>query len=144
MANDLNDCKFIGRLAADPDHRVTPSGMDVTNIRLAVGKRWRDKDTGEQREETQWIPVTLFKGAARVVDQFCRKGSQIFVTGEWHTREYEKDGQKQYFTSIRARDFQLLGGNPNAGTGQQSGQNSAPPQQPPMGGPDEFSDDIPF
>lgn len=133
MANDLNQCNFIGRLGRDPEQRVFPSGDMVANATLAVGSKWKAKDSGEIKEATEWVRLVFNGKTAEIACQYLRKGSQIFVTGEMRTREWEKDGVKHYSTEIRVNNFQMLGSKQDGqqGThGQDQGQPPAPRQTP--------------
>lgn len=144
---DLNLCVFIGRLGKDPEVRYTPSGDPVCNISLAVGKKWKDKQSGETKEQTTWVNLAFWGKAAELLGQYAKKGSQLRVNGEYSVRKWQdKEGRDVYTTEIKVQDFQLLGGKPE---GAQGGQQQAPqqrqqaPQQRPAasGGMD---DDIPF
>lgn len=112
MANDLNQCNFIGRLGRDLELRTFPSGDQVANGTLAVGSKWKDKQTGEAKESTEWVRLNFHGKSAEIAAQYLRKGSQIFVTGEMRTREWEQDGVKRYSTEIRVSNFQMLGQRP--------------------------------
>ena len=157
MANDLNQCIFVGRLGKDPELRNMPSGDAAVNISIAVGKAWTDKSSGEKRESTTWVPVSFFGRTAEIVARYCKKGSQILVTGEFSVRKYtDRDGNEKYATEIRGDRLQLLGGRDDNG-GQQGGgapqqrqqapqqqRQAAPQQQRAQGGFDQMDDDIPF
>jgi len=105
MANDLNVCTFIGRLGADPEVRTAGSSK-VANLRLAVGESWKDKSTGERKEKTEWISVTVWgDGLVDVVEKYTKKGSKLYVSGKMQTRSYEKDGQTRYSTEIVLQGF---------------------------------------
>ena len=124
MANDLNQCTFTGRLGRDPETRAFPSGDEVTNLRLAVGSKWRDKQTGEVKERTEWISVICAGGLSKVASQYLRKGDQVLISGELRNREWEQDGQKRYATEIRADKLLMLGsrqGQGGQGQGDQGG-----------------------
>jgi single-strand DNA-binding protein len=141
MANDLNQCTFIGRLGRDPELRRTPSGDAVVNISIAVGKSWKDKNTQEKKETTTWVPISFFGRTAEVVAEYCKKGSQVLVVGEFTVRPYkDKDGNDQKFTEIRGDRLQLLG-SPGQGGGSAPAPAPRPQQKAQQGG---FDDDIPF
>lgn len=132
MANDLNQCNFVGRLGRDPETRTFPSGDMVANATLAVGSKWKDKSTGELKESTEWVRLVFNGKSAEIAAQYLRKGSQIFVTGEMRTREWEQDGVKRYSTEIRVNNFQMLGPKQDSQQGAQDhnqGQSPAPRQQ---------------
>ena len=139
MANDLNHCTFTGRLGRDPETRAFPSGDEVTNLRLAVGSKWRDKQTGEVKERTEWISVICAGGLSKVASQYLRKGDQVLISGELRNREWEQDGQKRYATEIRADKLLMLGsrqGQGGQGQGDQGGyggQQQGQYQQPTQG-----------
>lgn len=147
MANDLNRCDFIGRLGADPEIRNLPSGDPVANMRLAVGSSWKDKQ-GEKQERTEWVPVCVFGGLAKVVEQYLRKGSQVYVSGRFQTRQWEKDGEKRYTTEIVVDQkgvLQMLGGKNEAPRAQGQPRNDANEASKTFQKPaDDFDDDIPF
>lgn len=141
----LNKVMVIGNLGADPEMSYLPSGSAVVNLSLATTDKWKDKNTGEQKEQTEWHRVTFFGRAAEVIAEYCRKGSSMYVEGSLQTRKWQdKDGNDRYTTEIKGRDFQFLGG----GQGGQGGQKPEPrkPSQPdePQGKQDDFDDDIPF
>ena len=121
MANDLNHCIFIGRLGRDPEVKYLANGDAVCNISIAVGKSWTDKNTKEKKESTVWVPVSFFGKTAEIVGQYCRKGSQLQVSGEFNVRKYtDKDGVEKYQTDIRGDRMQLLGGKPDGAGGGRS------------------------
>lgn len=154
MANDLNQCNFIGRLGRDLETRTFPSGDQVANGTLAVGSKWKDRNTGEAKESTEWVRLVFHGKTSEIATTYLRKGSQIFVTGEMRTREYEQDGVKKYSTEIRVNNFQMLGAKPEGDGGQQSRSAPAPQQRPPQrsapppqsggSGFDDFPDDVNF
>lgn len=137
MSMDLNQCQFIGRLGADPEARSMPSGDRVTNIRLAVG--WKTKE----KEGVEWVPVVFFGRTAEVVSEYLRKGSKIFVSGRFRTQSWEKDGEKRYRTEVVGEWMQMLDSKPANGT---TRTNDKPQRSEPNvdKGDDAFSDDIPF
>jgi len=148
MSNDLNLCQFIGRLGKDPEMRYMPNGDAVASFSIACGSKWKDKQSGEQREATEWIRVTAFRRLAEIVGEYLKKGSQIYVSGKMKTRTYEKDGQTHYSTEIIADQLQMLGSKPQ-GTTQQQG--ATQPQggggargSAPAAAEPGFDDDIPF
>ncbi len=146
----LNEVKLIGRLGGDPEVKQMPNGESVANLTLATGKKWKDKNTGEQREKTEWHRIVVFGKLADICGQYLRKGSMVYFCGELETRVWEKDGVKQYTTEIKAKDMLMLGGRDDAQGGgsapaaarpaqaQRSAQAQAQPTQ------DSFEDDVPF
>lgn len=145
MANDLNQCNFIGRLGADPETRYSPSGDAICSFRIAVG--WK----GKEKEGTEWVPVTAFGKLAEICGQYLKKGAQVFISGRFKTDEYEKDGIKRYITKIIADQMQMLGGRPEGQSDRPAPRREAPSQGEPTGGSagtgnsfDDFDQDIPF
>lgn len=153
MARGINKVILVGNLGADPETRYMPSGGAVTNLRIATSDSWRDKNTGEQQERTEWHRVVLFNRLAEVAAEYLRKGSQVYLEGRLQTRKWQgQDGQDRYTTEIVANEMQMLGRSGSGGgyqsTGQSGGTN-APREETTssaaMDGPsDDFDDDIPF
>jgi len=143
MARGINKVILIGHLGADPETRYMPSGSAVTNLRLATSESWRDKETGEQQERTEWHNVAMFGRLAEIAAEYLRKGSQVYIEGRLRTRKWQdRDGHDRYTTEIVANEMQMLGGRPGAGAparSQPAQSGSAPP--PPA---EDFDDDIPF
>jgi single-strand DNA-binding protein len=132
-----------------------PSGMTVTNIRIATSESWKDKASGAQQERTEWHSIALFGRLGEIAAEYLRKGSQVFVEGKLRTRKWQdKQGNDRYTTEIIADNMQMLGarggGGGGMGGGTDRGGASAPPrddydQSPaPAGGKEDFDDDIPF
>jgi len=167
MARGINKVILIGNLGADPETRAMPSGTTVANLRVATSESWRDKQTGEQQERTEWHRVALFGRLAEVAGEYLRKGSQVYIEGSLRTRKWQdKQGNERYSTEIIGNDLQMLGGRGGAGaaagagasaeTGGRSGgggggaASSAPTysEESAAGGnaarSEEFDDDIPF
>ena len=148
MANDLNLFVCIGRLGRDPEVRYMPNGDAAVNISLAVGKSWKDKNSGEKKEVTTWVPVSFFGKTAEIVGEYCRKGSQLQITGEFSVRKYtDKDGNEKTITEIKGDRMQLLGGKPEGGGGAPQQQRQAAPAQraaAPARRNEPADDDIPF
>ena len=156
MARGVNKVILVGNLGNDPDMRYTAGGAAVANISIATAESWKDKNTGEQQERTEWHRVVFFGRLAEIVGEYLRKGSQIYVEGRLQTRKWtNKEGHDQYTTEIVANEMQMLGGRASGGSANydsapQQQQNSAPtPQQaaPASSSPapaDDFDDDIPF
>lgn len=142
MANDLNQCNFIGRLGKDPESRAMPSGEQVANISIAVG--WKGKD----KEGVEWVPVVFFGRLAEVVIQYLKKGSKIQVTGRFRTQKFQdKEGKDRYKTEIVAHQMQMLDSKP--ADGEQAERpartaNKPAPAAAATAGAAEFDDDIPF
>jgi single-strand DNA-binding protein len=111
MARGINKVILVGNLGADPETRYTASGSAVTNIRLATSESWRDKQTGENQERTEWHRVVFFNRLAEIAGEYLRKGSQVYIEGSIRTRKWQdQSGQDRYTTEIVAGEMQMLGG----------------------------------
>ena len=117
MARGINKVILVGNLGADPETRYTPSGTAITSIRIATSESWKDKQTGEQQERTEWHRVDFFGRLAEIAGEYLKKGRQVYVEGKLRTDEYEKDGVKRYSTKIVADEMQMLGGREGGGEG---------------------------
>ena len=107
---DLNQCNFIGRLGADPEIRYMPNGDPVANFSIAVGEKWTDKQTGEAKENTEWVRIVAFRKLAEIIAEYLKKGSQVFISGKLKTRKWQdQNGQDRYTTEIIADQMQMLG-----------------------------------
>jgi single-strand DNA-binding protein len=160
MARGVNKVILVGNLGADPETRSMPSGMTVTNIRIATSESWKDKASGAQQERTEWHSVALFGRLGEIAAEYLRKGSQVFVEGKIRTRKWQdKQGNDRYTTEVIADNMQMLGargggggggGAGGGGGGMDRGAPSAPPRDDydqssaPQGGKEDFDDDIPF
>jgi single-strand DNA-binding protein len=158
MARGINKVILIGHLGADPETRAMPSGMTVANMRLATTESWKDKQSGEQQERTEWHNVALFGRLGEIAAEYLRKGSQVYIEGRLRTRKWQdKEGRDRYTTEIVANEMQMLGGRGGAGGGGGGGGGMAGASEPspraehaeaPSGGTgaqrEEFDDDIPF
>ncbi len=168
----LNKVTLIGNLGADPDVRYMPAGGAVTHISLATTRRWKDKQTGERRDATEWHRIVMFNRLAEVAGEYLRKGSQVYIEGRIQTNKWQdKEGQDRYTTEIIASEMQMLGsrgggtaplGNAsaqtqhavaptpqdNTATNSQkpsaTNQPKAMPDAPPTTAYEDFDDDIPF
>ena len=156
MARGINKVILIGNLGADPETRYSAGGNAVTNIRLATNETWKDRQSGEQQERTEWHRVVFFSRLAEIAAEYLRKGSTVYVEGRLQTRKWQgQDGQDRYTTEIVANEMQMLGGRgggampDDAGGGEAPRRRAAAPagegggssSSPP---PDDFDDDIPF
>ena len=146
MARGINKVIVVGNLGNDPDTRYMPSGGAVTNLSIATSEQWKDKQTGEQKERTEWHKVAMFGRLAEIAAEYLRKGSQVYIEGKLRTRKWQdRDGNDRWTTEIIADEMQMLGGRGGGGTApmrdDRGGSSSSPPPQP---GPDDFDDDIPF
>lgn len=160
MARGINKVILVGNLGQDPETRAMPSGKSVTNVRIATSDSWRDKQTGEQKEQTEWHTVVFFDRLAEIAAEYLKKGSQIYVEGRLRTRKWQdKSGNDRYTTEIVGNEMQMLGGRGGGGGGGMGGggsgggarSGSAAPQDdysqvaPSHGGKDDvLDDDIPF
>jgi single-strand DNA-binding protein len=153
MARGINKVILVGNLGADPETRAMPSGTTVANLRIATSESWRDKQSGEQQERTEWHRVALFGRLAEIAGEYLRKGSQVYIEGSLRTRKWQdKQGNERYTTEIVANDMQMLGGRGGGSTGSgSSGGGEAPRERGDFAEPvsssterEEFDDDIPF
>lgn len=171
MARGINKVILIGNLGADPETRAMPSGMTVANINVATSENWKDKQSGESKERTEWHRVALFGRLGEIAGEYLKKGSKVYIEGSLRTRKWQdKQGQDRYTTEIIANDMQMLdsrgggmggggggdygGGGGGGGSRRGGGGQSAPPDDYDQGGPPsgggsdkgggEFDDDIPF
>ncbi|HUS23816.1 MAG TPA: single-stranded DNA-binding protein [Candidatus Binatia bacterium] len=116
MARGINKVILVGNLGADPDTRYMPSGKAVTNIRIATSESWKDKQTGDQQERTEWHSIVLYDKLGEIAAEYLRKGSQVFIEGALRTRKWQdKEGKDRYTTEIVAQEMQMLGGRPGGG-----------------------------
>ena len=132
MARGINKVILIGNVGGDPETRYMPNGNAVTNITLATTDSWKDKQTGQLQERTEWSRVVFFGKVAEIAGEYLRKGSQCYIEGRLQTREWEKDGVKRYTTEIVVDmngTLQLLGGKPDSQQLQPRQQQTQRPQQ---------------
>src|SRR5881394_3291289 len=151
MARGINKVIIIGNLGADPETRAMPSGTTVANLRVATSESWRDKQTGEQQERTEWHRVALFGRLAEIAGEYLRKGSQVYIEGSLRTRKWQdKQGNERYSTEIIGSDLQMLGSRGGGGAvsaGGGAGAGASPDSEESGGGAgrgEDFDDDIPF
>ena len=157
MARGINKVILVGNVGGDPETRYMPSGSAVTNITIATNESWKDKQTGEQKERTEWHRVAMFNRLAEIAAEYLRKGSQVYIEGKLRTRKWQdKSGNDRYTTEIIADEMQMLGGRSGGGGGNFGGGSQGGGQggsqgsdqgggnAPPQPGPDDFDDDIPF
>jgi single-strand DNA-binding protein len=168
MARGINKVILVGNLGKDPEVRYMPSGGAVANVTLATTQQWKDRQSGESKDRTEWHTVVFYNRLAEIAGEYLRKGSQVYVEGSLRTRKWQdKNGQDRYTTEIIASEMQMLGGRSggssdfggasaqqqgggyNQPQAQQSQQPQQQPQQSPQGGSDfggfdDFDDDIPF
>jgi single-strand DNA-binding protein len=116
MARGINKVILVGNLGADPETRAMPSGSTVANLRIATSESWRDKQSGEQQERTEWHRVVLFGRLGEVAAEYLKKGSQVYIEGSLRTRKWQdKQGTERYSTEIVGNDMQMLGGRGGGG-----------------------------
>lgn len=150
MARGVNKVIIIGNLGQDPEVRYMPSGSAVTNISVATSESWKDKETGEQTDRTEWHKVVFFGRLAEISGEYLRKGSQIYLEGRLRTRKWQdREGGDRYSTEIVGDQMQMLGGRGQSGGQPSGGQPMAQPagaSATPAAAPAtaEFDDDIPF
>ena len=139
----VNKVIIVGNLGADPESRFAPSGDAVCNIRVATTETWKDKQTGEKKESTEWHRIGFYGRLAEIAGQYLRKGSQVYIEGSLRTRKWQdKNGQDRYTTEIRGDEMKMLGGKPEGQSHPQ--QHEQKPQQR-NGAPHPMDDtDIPF
>lgn len=145
MKKGINKVILVGNVA-EPETRYMPNGTAVANVSMATSETWKDKQTGEQKEQTEWHRLVFFGRLAEIVEQYVKKGSKLYIEGRLQTREWEKDGVKRYSTEIVANEMQMLdskGGGKQQATGQQA-QPDRPAQQEPPSNFENFDDEIPF
>ena len=108
MARGINKVTLIGNCGADPETRYMPSGGAVTNLTIATSETWKDKQTGQPQERTEWHRVVFFNRLAEIAGEYLKKGSKVYIEGSLRTREWEKDGVKRYTTEIVGGEMQML------------------------------------
>ena len=151
MARGVNKVILIGNLGQDPETKSLPSGSAVTNIRLATTEGWKDKQTGEKKEVTEWHTVVFFDRLAEIAGQYLKKGSKVYIEGSLRTRKWQdkESGKDRYMTEIVAQEMQMLGGKPGGGSasyergGSNGGKSEAASAVPAVAEKD-LDDDIPF
>jgi single-strand DNA-binding protein len=155
MARGINKVILVGNLGNDPDTRYLPDGGAVTNISIATSESWKDRNTGQQNERTEWHRVVFFRRLAEIAGEYLKKGSKVYIEGKLRTRQWEKEGQKHYTTEIVADEMQMLDSRGDGMGGGMGGGYSQPARQNNGGGstpapaydsppPEDFDDDIPF
>lgn len=156
MARGINKVILIGNLGNDPDVRYTANGKAIANISLATSESWKDKDSGEQQERTEWHRVVFFGRLAEIVSEYLKKGSQVYVEGSLRTNKWQdKEGKDRYTTEIIASEMQMLGGRGGGSGAAYSNPAPTSDDMPASAGKtaavastssrdDDFDDDIPF
>jgi single-strand DNA-binding protein len=150
MARGVNKVTLIGNLGRDPETRYTPDGLAVSNITVATAESWKDRQTGQQQERTEWHRVVMYARLGEIASEYLRKGSKVYIEGKIRTNKWQdKSGNDRYTTEIIANEMQMLdskGGSSEGYSKPQQAQktNQAPQQQSAPTGADNFDDDIPF
>ena len=155
MARGVNKVIIVGTLGKDPETRYMPSGSAVTNLRLATNEQWKDKQTGEQQERTEWHSIAMFGRLAEIAAEYLRKGSQVYIEGKLRTRKWQdKEGKDRWTTEIVADEMQMLGSKGGSAAGAGAAAGAAASGGSSSGGraavndsggpPGDFDDDIPF
>jgi single-strand DNA-binding protein len=148
MARGVNKVILVGNLGKDPEIRYMPNGNAVANLTLATSESWKDKQTGDQQEKTEWHRVVMFRRLAEIAGEYLKKGSQIYIEGKLQTRKWQDNsGNDRYTTEIVADEMQMLGGRGGGSAG--FADNTAPAMASASAtaaaaGPSDFDDDIPF
>lgn len=148
----INKVILVGNLGQDPETRYMPNGGAVTNISIATSETWKDKQTGEQKDKTEWHRVVIFGKLAEIAGEYLKKGSQVYIEGQLQTRKWQdQSGQDRYTTEVVVNiggTMQILSGRSNDESGQpqsqQKQQNKRPAPQSQNEPPMDFDDDIPF
>ena len=163
MARGINKVILVGNLGQDPETKAMPSGMTVCNLRIATSESWKDKTTGEMKEQTEWHSVAMFGRLAEISGEYLRKGSQVYIEGRLRTRKWQdKSGNDRYTTEIVANEMQMLGsrggmggegrsegrgegrGEARASSGGGRGGDAGGYEGPRADDKESFDDDIPF
>lgn len=153
----VNKVILIGNLGKDPEARYAPSGDAVSNFVIATSESWKDKATGEKKEQTEWHRCSVFGKLAEICNEYLKKGSPVYVEGSLHTRKWtDKEGQDRYTTEVKVTSMKMLGSKPESGSGSGDGYGQQPTRgssgatsQPASSGAhrpsfDDLGDDIPF
>ena len=147
----VNKVILVGNVGNEPECRTMPNGNSVANVSVATSETWKDKNTGDQQDRTEWHRVVFFKRLAEIVEQYVKKGSKLYIEGRLQTRSWEQDGIKRYTTEIVANEMQMLDSRNSTSQDSFGGQANTPQpaQQPTQQAQtpanfDNFDDDIPF
>ena len=149
MARGVNKVILVGNLGSDPEVKYMPNGNAVANVSIATTESWKDKQTGEQKDRTEWHRAVFFRRLAEIAGEYLKKGSQVYVEGKLQTRKWQdKNGADHYTTEVIVNDMQMLGGR-GGGSAEFAGapagrQSSSAPAPAAAATADDFDDDIPF
>lgn len=143
MSNGINSCHLIGNLGQDPETRFTPEGRAITNFTIATSDSWKDKNSGQKMEKTEWHRIVAFGKVAEIIGEYAKKGSKVYVQGKIQTRKWQdKDGADKWTTEIVVNQFQLLDRKESQQTANAASQQAQAPSQ---AMPNNFDDsDLPF
>lgn len=147
MSASVNKVIIVGHLGRDPETRYLANGDAVTNLAVATSESWKDKNSGEKKEQTEWHRVVLFRKVAEIAQQYLKKGSQVYLEGRLQTRKYDKEGVTHYSTEIVCDEMKMLGGRDSGEAQEQEHRTrpqpaaQRPTQRQPVG---DFDDDVPF
>ena len=152
--SSLNQCNFIGNLGADPEVKAFQSGDRIANLRIAVSEKWKDRNSGERKERTEWVSIVLRAGLVEVAEKYLRKGSKVYISGRLTTRKWQdRDGNDRYATEIMGDKLIMLDGAPKQGNQSDEGWGGSyghtkPRDQQQSGGggwaDDDLDDQVPF
>ena len=141
----LNNCNFIGRLGNDPETAFTANQKQVTKISLACGEKWKDKNTGEMKEKTEWVRVVAFGKLAEIISEYLKKGSLVYISGKMQTSKYQdKDGKDCYSTDILANEMKMLSSRAESDNSSNPQQSSSPQVTQVSAGDIDPNEDIPW
>lgn len=141
----VNKVILVGRLGQDPEIRYTPSGNCVANFSVATSQEWKDKDTGEKHENTEWSRIVAWNKLAEICGEYLSKGRQFYIEGRLQTRSWkDKDGNTRYITEVIARNVQFLGSSNGGGNQERYRKEDDYPESSGIGSNNELEDDIPF
>ena len=145
MSRGVNKVILIGHIGQDPEVKYTPAGNAITNVSVATSETWKDKQTGQPQERTEWHRVVFFNRLAEIAGEYLRKGSKVYIEGSLRTRKWQdQQGQDRYTTEIVASEMQMLDGKPDGQSRAPASQPAPQPHQPPPSSFDSLGDDIPF
>ena len=146
MSGGINKVIIIGNVGNDPEVKRIDNGNAVANFSIATSETWKDKDSGQKQEKTEWHRIVVWGRLAEIIEQYVKKGSKLYLEGKLQTRSYEQDGVKKYTTEIKCHEMQMLDskGDYQQGALSQPQQQAQQPQQAPPSGFHDFDDDIPF
>tara|TARA_B100001741_G_scaffold175493_1_gene144685 strand:- start:947 stop:1390 length:444 start_codon:yes stop_codon:yes gene_type:complete len=142
----INKVILVGNLGQDPEVKYTAGGAAVTTLSLATSESWKDKDTGQDQEKTEWHRVVLWRRLAEIAGEYLKKGSKVYIEGQLQTRKWEQDGQTRYTTEVVGRDMQFLDSRGNTSSDNSSSYEDVNQDMGSQNLPDSgiTDDDIPF